>query len=159
MPGPNRSSTSQWLGLEGGGFRGALSRYHPTHILDLILFEFLSLFLCTFRSVHISVQHSEVSGREGPHPPRPGQDHRHLDPSDGQSRPDSAAAAPASGPVPCIGCVCANSLQSCLTLCDRVDCSPPGSSAYRILQERLLEWVAMPSSRASFRLRYWTYVS
>ena len=43
----------------------------------------------------------------------------------------------------------AKSLQSCLTLCDPMDCSLPGSSARGILQARILEWVAMPSSRAS----------
>ena len=37
--------------------------------------------------------------------------------------------------------------QSCLTLCDPMDCSPPGSSVHGILQARILEWVAMPSSR------------
>ena len=36
------------------------------------------------------------------------------------------------------------SLQSCLTLCDPMDCSLPGSSVRRILQARILEWVAMP---------------
>ena len=45
--------------------------------------------------------------------------------------------------------ICAKSLQSCLTLCDLVDCSPPGSSVYGILQARILEWVALPSSRGS----------
>ena len=39
----------------------------------------------------------------------------------------------------------AKSLPSCLTLCDPMDCSPPGSSVHGILQARLLEWVAMPS--------------
>ena len=43
-------------------------------------------------------------------------------------------------------CVCAPSLQSCLTLCDLMDSSPPGSSVHRILQARILEWVAMPFS-------------
>ena len=33
--------------------------------------------------------------------------------------------------------------QSCLTLCDPVDCSPPGSTAHGILQARILEWVAI----------------
>ena len=47
----------------------------------------------------------------------------------------------------CRSHVCAKSLQSCLTLCDSMDCSPPGSSVHGILQARLLEWVAMPSSR------------
>ena len=37
--------------------------------------------------------------------------------------------------------------QSYLTLGDPVDCSPPGSSVHGILQARILEWVAMPSSR------------
>ena len=46
-------------------------------------------------------------------------------------------------------CVCAQSLQSCLTLCDPVGCSPPGSSAHGIFQARILEWVAVPSSRDS----------
>ena len=46
------------------------------------------------------------------------------------------------------GCVtCFKSLQSCLTLCDSVDCSPPGSSVHRILQARILEWVG--TSRGS----------
>ena len=39
--------------------------------------------------------------------------------------------------------------QLCPTLCDPMDCSPPGSSVHGILQERILEWVAMPSSRGS----------
>ena len=46
-------------------------------------------------------------------------------------------------------CVFGQSLQSCLTLCDPMDCSPPGSSVDGILQARILEWVAMPSSRGS----------
>ena len=39
--------------------------------------------------------------------------------------------------------------QLCPTVCDPKDCSPPGSSVYGILQTRVLEWVAMPFSRAS----------
>ena len=46
-------------------------------------------------------------------------------------------------------CVCAKLLQSCLTLCNPMDCSPPGSSVHGILQARILEWVAMPFSRES----------
>ena len=38
----------------------------------------------------------------------------------------------------------AKSLQSCLTLCNSMDCSPPGSSVHGILQARILEWVACP---------------
>ena len=36
-----------------------------------------------------------------------------------------------------------------MTLCDPMDCSPPGSSVHGILQARILEWVAIPSSRGS----------
>ena len=39
--------------------------------------------------------------------------------------------------------------QSCLTLCDHMDCSPPPSSVHGILPARMLEWVAMPFSRGS----------
>ena len=45
-------------------------------------------------------------------------------------------------------CVRAQSLQSCLTVCDPVDYSPPGSSVRGIFQARIPEWAAMPSSRA-----------
>ena len=38
-------------------------------------------------------------------------------------------------------------------LCDPMDCSPPGSSVHGILQARILEWVAMPFSRGSSRLK------
>ena len=48
-------------------------------------------------------------------------------------------------------CVCVQSLQSCLNLCNLVDCSLPVSSVLGILQARILEWVAMPSSRGSFQ--------
>ena len=41
----------------------------------------------------------------------------------------------------------AESLQSCPTLCDPMDCSPPGSSVHGIHQARILEWVAIPFSR------------
>ena len=40
--------------------------------------------------------------------------------------------------------------QSCPTLCNRMDCRPPGSSVHGISQPRILEWVAMPSSRGIF---------
>ena len=59
-----------------------------------------------------------------------------------------------------VSCMCACMLsQSCLTLCDLIDCTSKGSSIYEILQARLLEWVAMPSSRGSFRPRDQTRVS
>ena len=42
----------------------------------------------------------------------------------------------------------AKSLQSCLTLCDPIDSSPPGSSVPGLLQARILEWVAISFSNA-----------
>ena len=45
----------------------------------------------------------------------------------------------------------AKSLQSCLTLCDPIDDSPPGSPIPRILQARILEWVAISFSNAGKR--------
>ena len=49
--------------------------------------------------------------------------------------------------------------QSCSTLCDPKDCSPPGTSAHGILQIRILEWVAILFSRESFQPGDWTHVS
>ena len=45
------------------------------------------------------------------------------------------------------------------TLCDPMDCSPPGSSVHGILQARILEWLAMPSFRGSSRPGDGTHVS
>ena len=42
----------------------------------------------------------------------------------------------------------AKSLQSCLTLCDPIDGSPPGSPIPGILRERILQWVAISFSNA-----------
>ena len=56
-------------------------------------------------------------------------------------------------------CMCAKLLQSCLTLWDPMDCSPPASSVHGILQARKLEWVAMPSCSGSSQTRDWTCVS
>ena len=50
-------------------------------------------------------------------------------------------------------------IQSCPTLYDSMDCSPPGSSVHRILQARILEWVAIPFSRGSSPPRDQTWVS
>ena len=50
-------------------------------------------------------------------------------------------------------CVLCPVAQSCPTLCDPVDYCPPGSSVHGILQARILEWVAMPSSRGSSQPR------
>ena len=40
--------------------------------------------------------------------------------------------------------------QSCLTLCDPMDCSPPGSSVHGIFWARILEWIVIPFFRGSF---------
>ena len=56
-------------------------------------------------------------------------------------------------------CLCVKSLQSCPTLCDLMDCSLPGSSVHGILQTRILEWVAVPSSGGSSCPRDQTQVS
>ena len=48
---------------------------------------------------------------------------------------------------------CCLVVKSCLTLCDPMDCSPPGSSVHGILQARILGWVATPPSRGSSRPR------
>ena len=52
-------------------------------------------------------------------------------------------------------CLCA---QSCLTLCDRMDCSPPGPSVHGVSQARILEWVAIFSSRGSSHSRAWAHI-
>ena len=44
-------------------------------------------------------------------------------------------------------------LQSCPTLCNPMGCSPPGSPVNEILQEKIVEWVAISSSRESFQSR------
>ena len=49
-----------------------------------------------------------------------------------------------------IGAVLCLVAQSCPTLCDPMDGNLPGSSVHGILPARILEWVAMPSSRGSF---------
>ena len=51
--------------------------------------------------------------------------------------------------------VCVLSLQSCLTLCNPMDCSLPGSCVHGILQARILEWVAMPSLPGALSSPWW----
>ena len=50
-------------------------------------------------------------------------------------------------------------LQLCMTSCNPMDYSPPGSSVHGIFQARILEWVAISFSRASSRPRDRTHVS
>ena len=49
--------------------------------------------------------------------------------------------------------------QSCPTLCNPMDCSPPDSSVHGILQARIVEWVAVPFSREPSQPRDLTQVS
>ena len=49
--------------------------------------------------------------------------------------------------------------QSCLTLCDPMDCNLPASSVHGISQARILEWIAITSSRGSSRPGTPTWVS
>ena len=55
--------------------------------------------------------------------------------------------------------VCVLVAQSCPTLCDPMDCSPPGSTVHGVLQARILEWIAFPFSRGSSQPRDRTQVS
>ena len=57
-----------------------------------------------------------------------------------------------------LGC-CLSVTQSCLTLCNPMDCSSPDSSVREIFQARILEWVAISFSRASFQPRDQTRAS
>ena len=54
--------------------------------------------------------------------------------------------------------MCVLAAQSCLTLCDPMDCRLPGSFVHRISQAKILDWVAISSSRGSSWSRDWTWV-
>ena len=74
----------------------------------------------------------------------------------------STAFCPKHGQLNCTrvsGRVCVLVTQSSPTLCDHMDCSPPGSSVHEILQARILESVAIPFSRGSSQPRDWTWIS
>ena len=64
-------------------------------------------------------------------------------PSMGFSRQEYWSRVPLPSPAAAAAAAAAKSLQSCLTLCDPMDCSPPGFSVHGILQARTLEWVAI----------------
>ena len=65
----------------------------------------------------------------------------------------------AETPVPTKPWTVVLAAQSCLTLCNPTDCSPPGSSVRGILQARILQWVAIPFSGGSSWHRDGTWVS
>ena len=83
----------------------------------------------------------------GPGPPTAAGDRRYD--------PDADVKVRVSCPVPCLSWSCCSCLvaQSCPTLREPMDCSPPGSSVHGILQARILAWVAISFSRASSRPR------
>ena len=57
-------------------------------------------------------------------------------------------------------CVCVYSFtELCLTICNPMDYSPPGSFVHGVLQGRILEWVFVPFSRGSSWIRNQTCVS
>ena len=58
-----------------------------------------------------------------------------------------------------LGLRACQSFQSCLTLCDSVDCNLPGSSVNGILQASIQEWVTMPSAKGSSQPRDPTWAS
>ena len=61
---------------------------------------------------------------------------------------DSLPLEPSVKPGKAYAAAAAKSLQSCPTLCDPIDGSPPGSAVLGILQARTLEWVAISFSNA-----------
>ena len=88
------------------------------------------------------------------------QDHHPRSRRDSQTTSISALCAPTDMPIPLArqrsrgpaqsSIVRAFSVvQLCLTFCDPMDCSPPGSSVHGISQARILEWAAISSSRGS----------
>ena len=56
-------------------------------------------------------------------------------------------------------CIHAQSLRSCMILCNPMDCSPLRSSVHGILQARVLEWVALSYSRGSSQPRDRTHIT
>ena len=60
---------------------------------------------------------------------------------------------------PTFACLHGKSHQFCPTLCNPMNCSPPGSSAHQILPARTLEWIVVPSSRGASQPRDWTRIS
>ena len=54
---------------------------------------------------------------------------------------------------------CCSASQLCPTLCNPIDCSPPGSSVHGIFQARILKWVAISFSKESSQPRNQTYIS
>ena len=71
-----------------------------------------------------------------------------IEPGSPALQADSLSSEPPGKPKRGIAAAAAKSFQSCPTLCDPIDSSPPGSAIPRILQARTLEWVAISFSNA-----------
>ena len=84
-----------------------------------------------------------------------------IEPQSPALQADSLLSEPPGKPrfVGAAAAAAAKSLQSCLTMCNPIDSSPPGSTIRGILQARTLEWVAISFSRRSSWPRDWTPVS
>ena len=115
----------------------------PTHTLCLITVQTLHDppgSLCSFqhRDQHVpGTQHLAPTPCQAPAQPLPS-----------QGAQFSFLSAAHSMAECCSGCC----PQSCSTLCDSVDCRPPGSSVHQILQARILQWVAVSFSRGFSQL-------
>ena len=86
--------------------------------------------------------------------PNPG-----IEPRSPALQADSLPAQPPGKPITALCVWVCDVTQSCLTLCNPVDCSPPGSCVHGILQARILEWVAISFSRGSSQPRDQNQVS
>ena len=129
----------------------AISKSHKRHLQNFLT----SLSFCQYSQCTAStmITKTKVEGRLEWAAPRSGErtsEHPALDPALIKDRPRKWLLW-----LIWLLCACAKSLQSCLTLCNPMDYSPPGSSVHRILQARILAWVAISFSRRSFQSRDW----
>ena len=84
-----------------------------------------------------------------PGPVIPGTSLGVSDPAAGKPSSRLPATSHPTTLLPSVETLRAQSFHSCLNLCGLMDCSQPGSSVHRILQARIMEWVANSFSRGS----------
>ena len=75
----------------------------------------------------------------------------------GRLRPNNLSEQ-GQGPTHQHACAWSSVAKLCLTLCNPMDCSPPGSFVHGTFQARILEWVAISSSRGPSHSRDWIWV-
>ena len=126
---------AQWAGGRGNDALTSLTGYFMAKGAWLVLPA--STDLCGHKCFPSACKAGRVTGTQSPLPQRP-------------SEPWSSESCRKSE---------SEVAQSCPTLCNPMDCSPPGSSIHGILQARGLEWVAIVFSRGSFWPRDRTWVS